>query len=65
MAQQYHADKLFEIVQTPTDEMIADSLTTPNSAYNSATVETPRLKVYKMPNYHAQEDVLVLTHVIW
>ena len=51
LAQQYHADKLFEIIQTPTDEMIADSLIKPKSAYNHATVETARLGVYKMPNY--------------
>jgi hypothetical protein len=51
LAQQYHADKLFEIIQTPTDEMIADSLTKPKAAYNYATVETARLGVYKMPNY--------------
>ena len=51
LAQQYHADKLFEIIQTPTDEMIADSFTKPKSAYNYATVETARLGVYNMPNY--------------
>ena len=34
LAQQYHADKLFEIIQTPTDEMIADSLTKPKASYN-------------------------------
>jgi hypothetical protein len=39
--------------------MIADSLTKPK-AYNYATVETARLGVYKMPNYQAQESVLVL-----
>ncbi len=51
LAQQYHADKLFEIIQTPTDEMIADFLTKPKAAYNYATVETARLGVYKMPTY--------------
>jgi len=50
LAQQYHADKLFEIIQTPTDEMIADSLTKPKSAYNYIIVEAARLGVYKMPN---------------
>ena len=45
--------------------MIADSLTKPKAAYNYATVETARLGVYKMPNYQAQEGVLVLTYVIW
>ena len=65
LAQQYHADKLFEIIQTPTDEMIEDSLTKPKSTYNYATVETTRVGVYKMPNYQAQEGVLVLTSMIW
>ena len=39
LAQQYHADKLFEIIQTPKDEIIADSLTKPTSAYNYVIVE--------------------------
>jgi hypothetical protein len=51
LAQQYHADKLYEIIQTPTDEMIADSLTKPKSAYNYVIVEAARLGVYQMPNY--------------
>jgi hypothetical protein len=50
LAQQYHADKLFEIIQTPTDDMIADSLTKPKSAYNYVIVEAARLGVYKMPH---------------
>ena len=51
LAQQYHADKLFEIIiQMPTDEMIADSLTKPKSAYNNIIVEEARLGVYKMHN---------------
>ena len=29
LAQQYFADKLYVIIQTPTEEMIADSLTKP------------------------------------
>ena len=40
LPQQYHADKLFEIIQSPTDEMIADSLTKPKSANKYATAET-------------------------
>ena len=48
LAQQYHVDKLFEIIQTPTDEMIADSFTKPTSACNYATA---RLGVYTMFNY--------------
>jgi hypothetical protein len=51
LAQQYHADKLYEIIKTPTKEMIVDSLTKPKSAYNYATVETARLGVYKLRNY--------------
>ena len=31
LVKQYHADKLIEIIQTSTDEMIADSLTKANS----------------------------------
>ena len=50
LAQQYHADKLYEIIQNPTDEMIADSLTKPKSAYNYIIVEAARLGVYEMPN---------------
>ena len=50
LAQKYHADKLFEIIQTLTDEMIADLLTKPKSAYNYIIVEAARLGVYKMPN---------------
>ena len=50
LAQQYHADKLYEIIQTPTDEMIADSLTKPKSAYDYVIVEAARLGVYQMPN---------------
>ena len=38
LAQQYHADKLFEIIQTPTDVMVADSLTKPKSTYNCVIV---------------------------
>ena len=48
--QQYHADKLFDIIQTPTDEMIADSLTKPKSAYNYVVSEAARLGVYEMPH---------------
>ena len=50
LALQYHTDKLFEIIQTPTDEMIADLLKKPKSAYNYIIVEAARLGVYKMPN---------------
>ena len=50
LAQQYYGDKLFEIIQTPTDEMIADSLTKLTSAYNCIIVEAARLGVYKIPN---------------
>jgi len=30
LAMQYHADNIIEIIETPTDEMIADSLTKAN-----------------------------------
>jgi hypothetical protein len=50
LLQQYHADKLFEIIQTPTGEMIADSLTKPKSASNYIIVEATRLGVYVMPH---------------
>ena len=61
LAQQYHADKLFEIILTPTDEMIADSLTKSKSAYNYIIVEAARLGVQKMPSNYDQEGVLVIT----
>jgi len=51
LAQTYHADKLYEIIQTSTDEMIADSLTKPKSAYNYVIIEAARLGLYQMPNY--------------
>jgi hypothetical protein len=51
LLQQYHADKLFEIKQTPTDEMIADSLTKPKSAENYIKVEATRLGVHEMTHH--------------
>jgi len=44
--------------------MIENSLTKPKSAYNWVIVKAARLGVYKMPNYWAQEGVLVITCVI-
>jgi len=41
-AQQYYIDKLFEIIQTPTEEMIANSVTNPKSAYNYVIVVKQR-----------------------
>ena len=32
--QHYYADKLYAIIQTPTDDMIADALTNPKAPYN-------------------------------
>jgi hypothetical protein len=49
IAQQYFADKLYEIIQTPTEEMIADALTKPKAPYNYASVEANRLGVYTLP----------------
>ena len=49
LAQQYHADKLYEIIQTPTDDMIADSLTKPKAPYNYSSVEASRVGVYSLP----------------
>ena len=56
LAQQYYADKLFEIIQSTTDEMIADSLKNPKSAYKYVIVEA-RLRVYQIPDYYVQEGV--------
>jgi len=50
LAQQYFADKLYVIVQTPTEEMIADALTKPKAPYNYSTIEANRLGVYNMPS---------------
>ena len=50
LAQQYFADKLFVIVQTPTEEMIADALTKPKAPNNYSTIEANRLGVYNMPS---------------
>jgi hypothetical protein len=50
LAQQYFADKLYVIIQTPTEEMIADSLTKPKAPYDYSTLEANRLGVYKLPS---------------
>ena len=50
LAQQYFEDKLYVIVQTPTEEMIADALTKPKAPYNYSTSEATRLGVYNMPS---------------
>ena len=39
LAQEYYADKLYIIIQNPTDDMIADCLTKPKSPYTNATFE--------------------------
>ena len=49
LAQQYYADKLYIIIQTPTDDMIADGLTKPKSPYTYATFEANRIGVYALP----------------
>ena len=49
LAQQYYADKLYTIIQTPTDDMIADTLTKPKAPYNYASIEANRLGVYQLP----------------
>ena len=48
LAQVYYADKLFELILTPTYKIIADSLTKIKSAHNYTTVETTRLGEYKV-----------------
>ena len=48
LAQQYFADKLYAIVQTPTHEMIAHTLTKPKAPYNYSTIAANRLRVYNM-----------------
>jgi len=50
IAQQYFADKFYVIVQTTTEEMIADALTKPKVPYNYSTIEANRLGVYNMPS---------------
>ena len=49
LAQQYYADKLYIIIQTPTDDMIADGLTKPKSPYTYANFEPNCIGVYKLP----------------
>ena len=49
LAQQYYADKLYVIIQTPTEDMIADGLTKPESPYTYATSEAYRIGVYELP----------------
>ena len=36
LAQKYYADKLYIIIQTPTDDMITDALAKPSTCYNNA-----------------------------
>ena len=48
LAQQYNADKLYTIIQTPTDDMIADALIKPKAPYNYASIEANRLGVYQL-----------------
>jgi hypothetical protein len=49
LAQQYYADKLYVIIQTPTEDMLADSLTEPKAPYNYASIEANHLGVYQLP----------------
>jgi hypothetical protein len=50
LAQQYFADRLYVIIQTPTDDMIADALTKPKlHIHNYASFEANRLGVYEFP----------------
>jgi len=46
LAQQYYA---YTMIQTPTDDMIADALTKPKAPYNYASFEANRLGVYELP----------------
>ena len=50
LAQQYYADKLYVIIQTPTEVMIADALTKPKAPYNCASIEVNRLGVNELPD---------------
>ena len=47
--QQYYADKLYVIIQTPTEDIIADALSKPKAPYNYTAVEANRLGVNKFP----------------
>ena len=49
LAQLYYADKLYVIIQTPTEDIIADALTKPKAPYNNASIESNRLGVYELP----------------
>ena len=46
LAQQYYDDKLYVIIQTPTEDIIADALTKPEAPYNYVSAEANRLGVY-------------------
>ena len=48
LARQYFADRLYVIIQTPTDDMIADALTKSKASYNDASFEANRLGVYEL-----------------
>ena len=56
---------MFDIIQTPIEERIADSLTKPKSSGNYVSVDVARLGAYQMPNYWTQKGVLVLTCLSW
>ena len=49
LAQQYYADRLYTIIQTPTDDMIADTWIKPKAFYNYASFEANRMGVYELP----------------
>ena len=46
LAQQYFADRLYIIIQTPTEDMIVDALTKPKAPSNYASFEANRLLRY-------------------
>jgi hypothetical protein len=47
LALQFYADKFYVIIQTPTEDMIADTLTKSKDPYNYASIEANRLGVYE------------------
>jgi len=48
LAQQYFVDRSYVIIQTLTDNMIADALTKPKAPYDYASFEANRLEVYEL-----------------
>ena len=64
LAQEYFADKLYVIIQTPTEEIIADSLTKPKAPYNYITIEANRLGVYNLIHHAWLKREISFTYLI-